>query len=220
MRTRRVSRRRFDEPSLVPLADMLTNTVGVLVFILVFTVLTTGGAVIVKRLPMEHESDKGDMTYLCYENRLYACPDELLKEFLEPLGKPEQSVAGFRAFAAKFNGHRLENADLVLTGEGEVVETFNRVGLNLTIRLEPKADGGISLEGLKSGKTGYHEVICQSDREKKFFMFLVKPDSISIFVAARDLASSKGFDTGWSPQSAERPIRLNLTGGGRAPIVL
>lgn len=217
MRTRRTNRRRFEEPSLVPLADMLTNTVGVLVFILVFTVLTAGGAVIVKRLPMEHESQQRDETYICERNRLYALPDELIEAFVEQLGKPQRSKAGFRDFAAKFNAHRLENADLVLIGEGDVRETLYSAQLELRIRIEPKASGGFTMEELKGEKTTYHDMIQRTDRKQKFFMFLVKPDSISVFVRARDLASAAGLAVGWSPQSAERPIRLSLTGDGRGP---
>ena len=81
----------FDEPSLVPLADMLTNTVGISVFILIFTVLTAGGAIIAKRFPMEHSTKKSDVTYICWGDRLYPLPDELIEQFLKPLGEPERS---------------------------------------------------------------------------------------------------------------------------------
>lgn len=37
-------RSQFRQPTLVPLADMLTNTVGIVIFILVFIVLAAGGA--------------------------------------------------------------------------------------------------------------------------------------------------------------------------------
>jgi len=43
MARRRGGRRSFSGPTLVPLADMLTNTVGVTIFIMIFTVLAAGG---------------------------------------------------------------------------------------------------------------------------------------------------------------------------------
>src|SRR5438270_229857 len=51
-----MSRRRkfsFEQPSLVPLADMLTNTVGIMLFILIFASLSAGRAVNFKHLPRE-----------------------------------------------------------------------------------------------------------------------------------------------------------------------
>ena len=54
---RRRVRPQFHEPSLVPMADMLTNTVGVVLFILIFTVLTAGAAVVINELASRRETD-------------------------------------------------------------------------------------------------------------------------------------------------------------------
>lgn len=58
MRMRR--RRGVDpvQPSLVPMVDLLSNTVGALVFIMIFTVMAASGVVVLKRLPMEHSSTR------------------------------------------------------------------------------------------------------------------------------------------------------------------
>jgi hypothetical protein len=218
MRTRR-TQAQFDEPSLVPLADMLTNTVGIMVFILIFTVLTAGGAVIAKRLPMEHSTKKSDVTFICWGNRLYPFPDELIEEFIKPLGKPEQSVSGFHEFVEKFKARKLENKYVKLTGEAEVETTTTltgtRTGLDLTLVCTPKDGAGETGEELQRGDSAFRRILANSDPEKKFLMFMVRPDSIDVFGAARDTAAVDQFGTGWSPQLGDEPLRFSLTGQGR-----
>lgn len=210
---RRRSRAPFHEPSLVPLADMLTNTVGIMVFILIFTVLTAGGAVIAKRLPMEHTSSKRDITVICANDRVYILPDALVDRFLNPLGKPELSRSGFAAFVEKFKGQVVENDNLKLTGEGELIEDPFTTRLDLTVVCNPKAAGGLTAGDLKSPDGPLAAMLRESDPEKQFVMFLVLPDSIEAFRAARDVAAGMNFATGWSPQRPNEPIRLSLTGG-------
>jgi hypothetical protein len=51
-------RRNSHEPTLVPMADMLTNTVGIVIFILIFIVLATGGVGVAKGLPRKLSPEK------------------------------------------------------------------------------------------------------------------------------------------------------------------
>ncbi len=217
MRRNRNKAPQRDEPSLVPLADMLTNTVGIMVFILIFTVLTAGGAVIAKRLPMEHTSDKSDYTFICWGNRLYPVPDALIEEFLKPLGKPEKSTSGFREFAAKFRARTVEDRHMKLTGEADVADRIDRVLLDLTIVCTPKDGNGEGVDDLRRPDSRFREVLRGADPNKLFVMFLVRPDSIDVFGAARDVAAEMQFGAGWSPQRPDQPIRLSLTGSGRRP---
>ena len=218
MRTRR-TQTQFDEPSLVPLADMLTNTVGILVFILIFTVLTAGGAVIAKRLPVEHATKKSHVTFICWSNRLYPFPEELLDEFLKPLGKPEQSLSGFHDFVEKFKARKLENKYVKLTGEADIntmpTVTGTTTSLDLTVVCTPKDGAGETAEELQSNGSEFHRWLASTDREKKCLVFLVRPDSIDVFGVARDMTVAAQFDTGWSPQLGDEPLRFSLTGQGR-----
>jgi len=214
---RKQTRTQFHEPSLVPLADMLTNTVGVMVFILIFTVLTAGGAVIAKRLPMEHATKKQDFTVICWGNRVYPMPDDLIHRFLKPLGQPEQSRSGFDEFAKKFRVQVVEEQQLKLTGEAEVIETPAYVRLDRTIVCTPKEDKGESIADLKHPDCLFCNSLKQCDPNKQFVMFVVCQDSIDAFKAARDVAVGMQLSTGWSPHDPDLPIRFSL-GGGRKPI--
>ena len=207
----RTQRTSFDEPSLVPLADMLTNTVGIMVFILIFTVLTAGGAVLVKRLPMEHATEQRSLTFICWDNRVYPFSEKLFRQFLEPLGKPEPTASGRQEFTDKFAAQRVEDAYVTLTGE------VDRSGArtDLVIVCVPKAGAGETADELRRPGSAFQRALAAADRQKQFFMFNVRPDSIDAFGAARDAAAAAQVSTGWSPQLADQPIRFSLTGQGR-----
>ncbi len=205
-------RKQFHEPSLVPLADMLTNTVGIMVFILIFTVLTAGGAVIAKRLPMEHATKKQSRTFLCCRNRVYPVPEELMDRFVKDTEEARKSAKGFRDYIDRFKALVVEDANVKLTGE------FQETPFDLLMVCTAKEGGGESPAELAQPDSGFHRWLSKFDPTKQFVNFLVRPDSIEAFVAARDLAAGTQFGTGWSPQRADQPIRFTLTGGGRKPI--
>jgi hypothetical protein len=205
----------FHEPSLVPLADMLTNTVGIMVFILIFTVLTACGAVIAKRLPMEQSTEKDGVKVICWHNWAYPMPSGLLDQFLKPLGEPERSLGGFREYVAKFKAQVVENEHLKLTGEGEIEQIGNSTHLDLTVVVTPKDGGGETIEDLKKLDGAFGKLLKQCNSQKQFIAFLVYPDSIDVFKAARDVAVASKLETGWSPRCPNMPVRLSLTGGGR-----
>ena len=102
-----------------------------------------------------------------------------------------------------------------LTGEAEI-ESFGSISrLDLTLVCTPKEGAGETAEALRRPDSAFQHVLATTDRQKKFLMFLVRPDSIDVFGAARDTAVAMQFSTGWSPQVVDQPIRLSLTGGRR-----
>src|SRR5262249_16767429 len=131
---------RFHEPSLVPLADMLTNTVGIMVFILIFTVLTAGGAVVVKRLPMERTSDAKPVHFVCAKGRIRPLNEEaLVDDFMAPLGKP-RSYGELTRWLVKFNAREVADRYFKGKGEGEASsdETpFGQPRVSLALALVP-----------------------------------------------------------------------------------
>ncbi|MGE0469697.1 MAG: hypothetical protein AB7L09_13040 [Nitrospira sp.] len=220
----RFIRRRSDqEPSLVPLADMLTNTVGILFFILVFTVLAAGGVVVPKRLPMEHATKAEPAHFVCAGNRLLPFDNvTLIKKLLDPLGQP-RSFADVEPWIQRYNTRRVEDPFFVITGEGKTVYTgdsFSRqVRLVLRAKVEPKADSGTPVGDLRHPASVFQESINRLDPHKLFIHFIVKPDCLEPFTEARAIAIEKGFRTGWFPQSSDEII-LDLGGsGGSEPTI-
>lgn len=212
------SKARFYEPSLVPLADMLTNTVGIMVFILIFTVLTAGGAVIVKRLPMEHSSETTPLTFLCAHGRVLRLnADAVADEFLKPLGQPK-SYEDVELWLAKFNARHIDTEDYEVAGEGaaDYSEAFMRksASLDLAIALKPKEAAGESVQQIQSEAARFRHELQQIQPAKWFAHFVVYPDSVDVFLKARQIASDLHFGYGWMPAKPGEPVLVGLTAGG------
>jgi hypothetical protein len=103
----------FHEPSLVPMADMLTNIVGVTLFILIFTVLTASGAIVRKRLPIEHATKAKPTAFLCAFGRTTPIDvDQTIEEFIRPLGTTITS-SNAQDWFKRFKERRLETGSFV-----------------------------------------------------------------------------------------------------------
>jgi hypothetical protein len=219
MRKRR-ARAQFHEPSLVPLADMLTNTVGVTVFILIFTVLTAGGVVIAKRLPLEHATDASPIHFLCAGNRVLPLESSrLIREFIDPIGRPGSyyAVAGW---LKKFNARRIEDEYFVATGDGDaryldLGPFYRSATLDLTVVCTPREGAGEDLAALKQESSRLRQMLRERQPRDHFAHFFVWPDSLEVFAAARALAEEMKYATGWSPREGGDALRFTLTGGGR-----
>jgi hypothetical protein len=79
---------------MVPLADMLSNTVGIMLFILIFVVLTAGGATIIRYFPYEKESSNSAIYLFCAYGKFYPADlQKLRKDLFANLKKIELGKA-------------------------------------------------------------------------------------------------------------------------------
>jgi hypothetical protein len=210
MRARR-NPSRFHEPSLVPMADMLTNTVGVVLFILIFTVLTAGGAIVAKRLPMERETKAEPMALLCASGRIAPVDlDPLAKAFIDPIKPRELNLSNVDAFVTQFNSRKIERDGFVVTGEAQNLG----FALRAVLIFRPGEVGGESAAALATPASAFRALLKNTDPAKKYANFIVYPDGLSTFRAARDLASAAGFGTGWTLYGANEPLRMCVASCG------
>jgi hypothetical protein len=166
---------------------MLTNTVGIVLFILIFTVLTAGGVLVAKRFPIDRETNHKPLYYFCDGGRLL---------FLD-----EQELI-----------QRCQNtSDGVLEDEYFIVRTS---GLSTVII--PRPGKGETIEQLRQTNSVFRRKLMSVSKDEYFVSFLVHPDSGDVFQVARDMArSSLDFSTGWSPLGADEPA--SFAPGGRRP---
>ena len=203
---------------LVPMADMLSNTVGIMLFILAFTVLQTGGVLIPKRLPMEREDgDRKPVYFVCHDKRLLPLDGDLSDKLYEGLGKPTYETA--ESWVAQFNRARTEDGFFTVEPKGEA--RFNRGAFESSVRFvlsasyKPRADVGDTQEGLRDVISLFNERIKSLSKDEHFLYFMVYPNSIELFREARDYAESQyGIASGWSPATEGEPITFNLSGSG------
>ena len=124
----------------VPMADMLSNTVGIMIFILAFTVLQTGGVLIPKRLPMERKTDQQPTFYVCWNQRLIPLDIDLSESLYNGLDKPTYHTVG--EWVRKFNQSWAEDQYFTVFPKGEVLYDRNyfqsHAELILTAEFKPK----------------------------------------------------------------------------------
>lgn len=204
-------RSRFQNPSMVPLADMLTNTVGIMLFILIFTVLTATSAVIPKELPMEKETKSKPLYYICIENKIISSELGLLKSrFLNDI--PELNILGLNSWLRIYNTKSIESEDIIVTGEGnvDIKEIQNRMvsSHRLSVIFTPKKNVGEKINDLDSPLSSFRKSLNKKNPETHYLALLVFPDSIDIFEKVRKIASENKFTVGWTPWTFDKQIRM------------
>ena len=167
---RRIQSHLGEEPSLVPLADMLSNTVGIMLFILAFTVLVSGGVSVIKRLPMERQTDAKPLCFVCYKQRVLPLDPNLDTKLTEPLGTPTYETVD--DWVRKFNEARVEDEFFDVNGFGEVYYTvWNGRQLNLTSQYSPKPGKGDTKDELRNSTSTFATVMLANDGQNKFALF-------------------------------------------------
>jgi hypothetical protein len=213
---KRCARARFEEPSLVPLADMLTNTVGIVVFILIFTVLTAGGVVLAKRLPLERQTNAKPLHFFCAGNRVLPLRvDKLSDDFLDPLGRPTSFYA-VDGWVRKVEARKIEDEYFVVTGKANTFYSslgFGRsVSISLSLACEPKVGQGETAAELKQAGSRFRQMLTAAQTSGQFIHFFVRPDSLDVFESARNVATEINLGTGWRPMELDKPVRFGQSG--------
>lgn len=174
---------------------MLTNTVGIMLFILAFSLLSAGGASIHKRLPMEVEPGSGvkPLNFLCVGDRVLPVDPEEMKRFDD-----------------------VDRKDGV-----EVENEFFKIRLKIKmwrIRFEylPKPDVGVPRSKLNDASLPFMQALTTHTPAERFIFFSVRPDAIDTFFKARAVASECGYKCGWLPLSKTGNITFG-NGGGISP---
>ncbi len=201
--SRRRRRSGFHEPSLVPLADMLCNTVGITVFILIFTVLAAGSAVLKKRLPFEHTVAASDeMVVLCYHNRvLPTTVHDLLKKIIEEAQADQQSSSSSDSPKSYTEEDGFVSLVLSLNSSG---------GGHLELR--PKEDVGDTCTDVGDSDSAFCKMLATKKPDGSFIHFFVYTDSVTAFGLARDVARRLHYEVDWDGVELGKPFYVG-TGG-------
>lgn len=219
---KRLRRRTQSELSLVPLADMLTNTVGIVLFILIFTVLAAGGAVVAKRLPLERSTDASAVHFMCDDGRIYPVDASLIKALLERTGPIDGGK--FQGWAKAFDGKQVKNDDIVVTGKAGLTEltsngfTVHEPRVLATVTARP--GGGERAVDATRPSSRLRATLASLDPNKSFAHFLVAPNGIAAFNVARAEAAKFRLQPGWVPISGPEGVTFTLLGSGRSSRVL
>jgi hypothetical protein len=193
------------QPSLVPMVDLLSNTVGALVFIMIFTVMAASGVVVLKRLPLEHSSKAEPINFLCENDRIIPLDNTVLDDKLKRRWGRPYSIFDLYSWIARFNGMEVEDEYFIARGESSVSYS----SYSFSILFIPKPNSGFSKGDLASSTSSYRRRLAGLNPKTQFVHFFVRPDSIDSFFVGRTIAADElGLGTGWMPLEQEQPLRF------------
>jgi hypothetical protein len=200
---------------------MLTNTVGIVVFILIFTVLTASGTVIAKVLPIEQGVQVDSSEYfVCAGGRVFPLRGALIAQATRHYASFERSPEGFAALAKELDGRTTDDDQLRLTVHAGSFGDATRSGLDLEISCETVQGAGDDAAAIRRGEGTFVHDLAKLDPRTTALIFWVRPDGIDVFRAARERASAAGFASNWSPRDPDGPITFRLGGGSDAPLTI
>ena len=193
------------QPSLVPMVDLLSNTVGALVFIMIFTVMAASGVVVLKRLPLEHSTSAKPANFLCENDRIFPLDNEELNlKLRKKWGRPT-SIFDIYSWIARWDGIEVEDDHFIARGQSSL--TYNTY--SVSILFTPKPDGGYSKTEIQNLDSAFRQRLAALDGKSRFVHFFVRPDGIDTFFLARKIAADDmGLGTGWMPLESGQPLRF------------
>lgn len=209
--------------SMVPLADMLTNTIGILLFVLIFVVLSAGGAQAIRRMPIERSTNLDALHVYCQGDRVYLIDLALAKGLAESAKLPKPMTSeNFPAWAKRFSGSQVGSQDMTATGDAGFktrnAGAFTYEEAYAVVDYSPRPDGGQSVTEHSIMNSRLAAAMATSSRDKFIVHFFVRPNGIRAFQTARDYARKAGFQTGWVALGPEDKPRFALVGKGSPTI--
>lgn len=205
MRRRRSLEDQTVQPSLVPMVDLLSNTVGTLVFIMIFTVIAASGVVVLKRLPVEHSSKAEPKNFLCERDRILPLDSDALDDRLRKRWGRPYSIFDIYSWIARFDGIEVEDEHFVARGESEVT----RSSYSFSVLFTPKPSGGYPTAAIDQPGSIFRQRLSTIESKTHFVHFFVRPDAIDTFLAARKIAADDfGLGTGWMPLDRDQELRF------------
>ena len=228
MRTRKRRRNSKPDQNLDSFLDILTNTVGVLMFISLFVTLIAVEADSIVKTPLASETKKTARFFEIRENKVtYLNTGKVGEDMDRVVGnlpscnKPNfdlDSASADYLSGMQFYKSCVQNRANRLINFRTQTEFYNITMVDartFTMNYEPIPNKpGENAEELALTDSKFNQALAELDPQKDYLAFIVRPDSFASFRAAREQAWGQGFQVGWEPHKTEDPIVFGS--GGRA----
>lgn len=219
------------EQNLDSFLDILTNTVGILMFIGVFVSLLAVEASTIVRTPLVQESNKTSYFIELRNNSLidmehyFPIVQNKLDTFIktlpncvEPSRPRGNSIYALERYVDRVRDYRRCQREITTKASNFKVATEHyKVNFDFINSAEiykaRKKQKGESVEALEKADSNFQELLSELDPEEDYLAFIVRPDSFPVFREARKIAWEKGFEVGWEPYPNQKPIVFGS--GGR-----
>lgn len=205
--------------------DILTNTVGVLMFMSLFITLVAVQSSTIVRTPLAKETDKKPKFFEISGNRvIYLDTESANQQIQEFLGNLPTCVepSYISGFVDSYLDE-LRNYQSCIQDKSQQLKEFRVKTKNYEVELfdldarawqyNPKSvNSGESGQELTQVNSEYRTTLSQFAPEKDYLAFLVRPDSFATFRQVREIAWKAGFDVGWEPKTPDSPIIFGSQG--------
>lgn len=219
----RKPRRRHDAGvlDLDSLMDILSCLVGVMLFLVIYTVLELGMATYDAEVPVAYGMPPGSERVVVYASHGTV-------RLLDARAPLEALLSGFEIV-------RYDEAERFVRQANERAPTDRHFRYSLVYedRVSALGDPMGALDLLIEGREGmvgdsihqldeaseYATRLSALNPEEVWLAFAVDEESVAVFRRARELAIARGFATGFDPVDAELPVTHTLSQGGAAVLL-
>ncbi|MGK7873621.1 MAG: hypothetical protein AB4426_10025 [Xenococcaceae cyanobacterium] len=227
MKRRRHRQHTLPTQNLDSFLDILTNTVGVLMFISLFVTLVAVEASTIVRTPLVSNSKKNPYFFEVRGNRVTYIDDETVDHQIEnlieslPTCYKPNIPSQLDLYLYEYYLDRIEEYKACQTNRIQSLKDFRAETAYYKVRFfnldslvyEPiKAVDGESREELTQVNSEFKTVLRKLDPQTDYLAFIVRPDSFEAFRVARKQAWKDGFDVGWEPQMEDTAIVFGSQG--------
>ncbi|NJK46890.1 hypothetical protein HC931_00520 [Candidatus Gracilibacteria bacterium] len=229
MPRRKVRKSTVPTQNLDSFLDILTNTVGVLMFISLFIALISVQASTLIRTPLASKTFKKPQFFEVTGNKVIYVDDASIDRQLAilmtslPICERPNIPQNIDVYFYQIYLEQVQEYETCTNQTLEKLKKFKVETKNYTVRFvdldaimyEPRTSNtGESIKEISQVNSEYQMVLNKLNTQSEYLAFIVRQDSFSAFRAARQLAWKEGFDVGWEPQTKDTPIVFGS--GGRA----
>ncbi|MEO0836117.1 MAG: hypothetical protein AAFY16_09050 [Cyanobacteria bacterium J06642_3] len=231
MRSRARRRNNNLSQNLDSFLDILTNTVGVLMFISLFvTLIATGSSPktrVTIQTPLASPTDKDQLWFEITGNKVsHLNVRQIREEEIELTGNlPNCNKPGnVNSDQYALRQRNYESCLLSIIGRQS---NFRSNTDNYRVRT---SDGGVSLlfepsstdigettSQLMAIDSQFQQILAQFNPDQDSLAFIVRPDSFEAFRTARKQAWDAGYEVGWEPHPQDAPIKFRTILGSELP---
>lgn len=176
-------------------SDIITNVLGILIFLGVMFSLTSSGAKFIVRTPRVQDTKRKPVFFECRKGQLFFVDKDGIWSDLDRkvtrLLKYDPDMA-LGEISSRLAGEQIGNPYYLLDQNKFFEE-------NLISLMPREGVKGETIKDLQKPDSTFHEIIQNLHAGEDFVYFFVKPDSFEIFRIARSYVWDKDFHVGWHP---------------------
>ncbi|MGB5595517.1 MAG: hypothetical protein WBM62_15985 [Crocosphaera sp.] len=227
MRNRRYRQLNSPSQNLDSFLDILTNTVGVLMFISLFITVVAVESSTIVTTPLVSNTQKKPRFFEVRNNKISYINDEEIDRQIAILMKklPECSLPElpsnldsytYQYYLDRIKEYETCRVQTIQSFKGFKGETkhykvkFYDLDALLYEPLTPET--GESYKTIAQTDSEFNKTLEKFDPNTDYLAFIVRPDSFSAFRVARKKAWKAGYNVGWEPLKQETPIVFGSNG--------